>query len=215
MTEHAFTLFDTAIGRCGIAWSGRGIACVQLPEADDASTRARILKRCPDAREGPPPPGVARAIDGIAALMRGEAIDLSAVALDMEGVPPFYRRVYEAARMIAPGATLTYGDIAARLGDSGAARAVGQALGQNPFAIVVPCHRVVAAGRRLGGFSAHDGIAAKQRLLAIEGAPANAEPTLFDHDGGLCFHPGQVSRDRRRNETAAQADPRQHPASRR
>src|SRR6202043_3637494 len=107
----------------------------------------------------------------IAALLRGEAVDLSAIALDMEGVPPFCGRVYETARRIAPGATLTYGDVAARLGDPGAARAVGQALGQNPFAIVVPCHRVVAAGRRLGGFSAHGGIAAKQRLLAIEGAP--------------------------------------------
>jgi O-6-methylguanine DNA methyltransferase len=213
MTEHAFTLFDTAIGRCGIAWSGRGIACVQLPEADEASTRARILKRCPDAREALPPPGVARAIDGIAALMRGEAIDLSAVALDMDGVPPFYRRVYEAARTIAPGATLTYGEIAARLGDPAAARAVGQALGQNPFAIVVPCHRVVAAGHRPGGFSAHGGVASKQRLLAIEGTPASAEPTLFDRGGGLRFHPGPVSRDRRRDEPAAQASSKQHPTS--
>jgi methylated-DNA-[protein]-cysteine S-methyltransferase len=215
MMEYAFTLFDTAIGRCGIAWSGCGIACLQLPEADDAATRARVLKRCPDAREAPPPPGVARAIEGIAALMRGEAIDLSAVALDMDGVPPFCRRVYEAARMIAPGATLTYGDIAARLGDPAAARAVGQALGQNPFAIIVPCHRVVAAGRKSGGFSAHGGVTAKRRLLAIEGAQANPGPTLFDRDGGLRFDPDPVDRDRRRNRTAGQADPKQYRASRR
>ena len=168
---HGFTLFDTPIGRCGIAWSGGGvIAGVQLPEATESETRARVLDRFPDAREAPPPPDVQRALDGILGLLRGEARDLSAVALDMDRVPPFHRRVYEVARTIPPGATLSYGDIAARLGARGAARAVGRALGHNPFAILVPCHRVLAAGGKLGGFSANGGITTKLQLLSIEGA---------------------------------------------
>ncbi|WP_437571851.1 methylated-DNA--[protein]-cysteine S-methyltransferase [Sorangium sp. So ce542] len=175
MTAHGFLLFDTAIGRCGIAWGARGVALLQLPEGREEGTRARLLERMPGALEAPPPPDVRRAIDGIAALLRGEASDLSGVPLDMERVPPFHRRVYEVARTIPPGATLTYGDIAARLGSVGAARAVGQALGRNPFAILVPCHRVLAAGGKVGGFSADGGVTTKLRLLEIERAlPAGA-----------------------------------------
>jgi len=176
MTDHGFTLFDTAVGRCGIAWGGRGIVRVQLPEADDAATRARLIERLPEARAAPPPSDVAQARDGIVALLRGEPRDLAGIALDMAGLPPFHRRVYALARTIPPGQTLSYGELAARLGVSGAARAVGQALGRNPFAIVVPCHRVLAAGGKLGGFSADGGIATKLRLLAIEGARAPARP---------------------------------------
>jgi len=176
MTAHGFTLFDTAIGWCGIAWGERGVVGVQLPEAGEPETRARMLHRFPTAGEAMPPPEVQRSIDCIVALLRGEASDLSAVALDMDGVPPFHRRVYEVARSIPPGKTLSYGDIAARLDARGAARAVGQALGQNPFPIVVPCHRVLAAGGKLGGFSAHGGIATKLRMLVIEGAPVNGVP---------------------------------------
>ncbi len=170
MTSHGFTLFDTVIGRCGIAWSERGLLGVQLPEACEPETRARMLQQFPGAREVPPPPAVQCALDGILALLRGEARDLSAVALDMDGVPPFHRRVYEVARAIPAGATLSYGDIAARLGARGSARAVGQALGRNPFALIVPCHRVLAAGGKVGGFSANGGITTKLRLLAIESA---------------------------------------------
>jgi methylated-DNA-[protein]-cysteine S-methyltransferase len=181
MTEPGFALFDTAIGRCAIAWSGRGVLAVQLPEANETKTRARMRRRCPHARETSPPPDVQRAIAGIAALLRGDAIDFSAVALDMEGMPEFNRRVYEVARTIACGATLTYGDIAKRLGAPGeAAPDVGQALGRNPFPIIVPCHRVVAAGGKLGGFSAPGGAGTKRRLLAIEGARTNDAPDLFD-----------------------------------
>jgi len=170
-----YVLFDTAIGRCGIAWSERGILAVQLPEADERETRARLIRRFAQAREAPPPPAVRRALDGIVSLLRGEPADLADVALDMDAVPPFHRRVYAAARTIAPGTTVSYGEIAARLGAPRAARAVGQALGNNPFPILVPCHRVVAAGGRPGGFSAHGGIATKLRLLAVEGA-ANGPP---------------------------------------
>jgi methylated-DNA-[protein]-cysteine S-methyltransferase len=163
-----------------VAWGERGIVALQLPEADDAATRRRILRRWPDAREAPPPPDAQCTIDAIVALLQGAKPDLSAIALDMEGVPPFHRQVYEIARIIPPGATLTYGEIAARLGAPEAARDVGQALGRNPFAIIVPCHRVVAAGGKSGGFSANGGVATKLRLLTIEGAKTSGEPTLFD-----------------------------------
>jgi len=168
MTAHGFTLFDTAIGRCGVAWSDRGLVGVQLPEASTAATRERMLQRFPAAGETAPPPKVQIAIDGIVALLRGESNDLSAIALDMEGVAPFHRRVYETARSIPPGKTLAYGEVAARLGAAGAARAVGQALGHNPFPIIVPCHRVLSAGGKIGGFSAHGGTATKRRMLALE-----------------------------------------------
>ena len=181
MPARGFALFDTPVGACGIAWGERGLVGVQLPEASEARTRARVRRRFPDAPEAPPPPSVQRAIEGIVALLHGEAIDLSAVALDMAGVPPFERRVYEVARTISPGATLAYGDIAARLGAPGEARAVGHTLGHNPFPLVVPCHRVLAAGGKVGGFSANGGIATKLRLLTIERARTNSAPTLFEN----------------------------------
>ena len=184
-TQVFFTLFDTAIGRCAIAWSVRGIVGVQLPARDDGAMRGRLLRRHPGAREAAPPNAVAQAIADITALIAGEPRDLSDVVLDLTGVPEFNRRVYAVARTIKPGATLTYGGIAAQLGEPDA-RGVGEAMGQNPCPIIVPCHRVVAAGGKTGGFSAPGGAATKRRLLAIEGASADA-PTLFDRLGGLDF----------------------------
>jgi methylated-DNA-[protein]-cysteine S-methyltransferase len=187
MMEHGFALFDTDIGPCGIAWGPRGVTGVQLPEASEARTRARLVRRYPHAREAPPPADVRRVIDGIVALLRGEASDLSAAALDMDGLPEFDRRVYEVARDIAPGATLSYGEIAARLGERGLARDVGQALGRNPFPLIVPCHRVLAAGGKAGGFSANGGVTTKLRLLTIERARTSDAPTLFDGDRAFGF----------------------------
>src|SRR6266849_4295846 len=181
-----FAQFDTAVGRCAIAWSARGIVGVQLPERDDGAMRARLLRRHPRASEAAPPEDIVRAIDGIVAVVAGEHRDLAGVVLDLSGVPEFNRRVYAVARTIKPGATLTYGAIAAQLGEPDA-RGVGEAMGQNPCPIVVPCHRVVAAGGKTGGFSAPGGEATKRRLLAIEGASAETEPTLFDRHGGLDF----------------------------
>jgi methylated-DNA-[protein]-cysteine S-methyltransferase len=169
MAARAYALFDTGIGRCGIAWGERGVMAVQLPERSEAEARARLVRRAPGAREAPPPPAVHAAIEGIAALLRGQPRDLAGVPLDLAGLPDFDRRVYEAARAIPPGATRRYGELAAALGVPDAAREVGRALARNPFAIVVPCHRVVAAGGRPGGFSVRGGVALKLRLLAIEG----------------------------------------------
>jgi methylated-DNA-[protein]-cysteine S-methyltransferase len=187
MTEQSFAVFDTAIGWCGIAWSGQGVVGVQLPERREQETRSRLSKRFPGASEAPPTAEVQRALAGIVALLRGEKSDLSAVALDMNGVPPFHQRVYEVAREIPAGATRSYGEIAKRLGSLGSARAVGQALGRNPFALVVPCHRVLASDGRLGGFSANGGVATKLRLLSIEGAAAGAQQALFEGDGALGY----------------------------
>jgi len=180
VTARGVLLFDTPIGVCGLAWSDRGLTGVQLPEGSEVAGRARLGRDFPDARESAAPPAVERAIEAIVGLLSGEARDLSFIELDMRRVPPFHRRVYEVARTIPAGATLSYGEIAARLGEPGAARDVGAALAQNPFAIVVPCHRVVAADGKLGGFSARGGIRTKRRLLSIEGVQAPGTTPLFE-----------------------------------
>jgi methylated-DNA-[protein]-cysteine S-methyltransferase len=184
-TAISFALFTTAIGRCAIAWSERGIVAVLLPERQDAALRARLLRRHPGAREATPFDAAARAMEGIIALIGGERRDLSGVVLDLGDMQEFDRRVYAVVRTIKPGATLTYGAIATQLGEPDARR-IGEAMGRNPCPIIVPCHRVVAAGGKTGGFSAPGGAATKRRLLAIEGVPAD-QPTLFDQWGGLAF----------------------------
>ncbi|MGQ0647709.1 MAG: methylated-DNA--[protein]-cysteine S-methyltransferase [Gemmatimonadaceae bacterium] len=174
-----FTVFDTPIGPCGLAWTDGGVIGVQLPEHDATGTRAKLLRRFRGARESTPPAHVRDAIDGIQRQLQGTPTDLTAIDLDMGNVPSFDRLVYATARAIPPGSTLTYGEIATRIGHPDAARDVGQALARNPLAIVVPCHRVLASGGKLGGFSAAGGTATKRRLLEIEGALA-PERTLFD-----------------------------------
>ena len=164
------TFFDTPIGTVGIAWSDHGVVGVQLPEPDPGRVRARLRRRFPDAPQSPPTPEIQQAIEAMVTSLRGEPTDLSSVRLDMQTVPEFERQVYAVARTIPFGQTLSYGQIAARLGDVRLARDVGQALAHNPFPLVVPCHRVLAAGGKLGGFSARGGFATKQRLLSIERA---------------------------------------------
>jgi methylated-DNA-[protein]-cysteine S-methyltransferase len=180
VTDRGFALFETPIGACGVAWNSRGITGLQLPEASAAGTRARLRRRCAGTVEGEPPPGVRRAIDRVLALLEGEAVDLGDIALDLEAAPDFHRKVYEVARTIPPGQTMTYGEIAKKLGVPYEAREVGQALGRNPVAIIVPCHRVLAADGKMGGFSANGGVATKRRILEIEGASAVGAGPLFD-----------------------------------
>lgn len=179
MSADGFAVFTTAIGCCGIAWGGSGIVSVWLPEESEPATRARIRRQHPRASEIPAPVTVGSAIDDIVSLLAGQPRDLSSIVLDMDGVPPFHRKVYDVARTIAPGRTLTYGQVASMIGMPGSARAVGRAMGRNPFPIVVPCHRVVAAAGRTGGFSANGGAATKLRLLAIENTSPTGAPTLW------------------------------------
>ena len=170
--------FETTIGLLGIAWSDRGVVGVQLPEASASATRARMRQRFPEATEARPSAVAKAAIDGIVTLLAGKpGDDLRAIEIDLRAVTQFDTAVYDVARSIAPGKTLSYGEIAERLGDPGAARAVGQALGANPIPIIIPCHRVLAAGNRAGGFSAPGGVTTKLRLLEIERRPLPFELT--------------------------------------
>ena len=180
MTDQHFALFDTPIGICGIEWGPRGINGVQLPMGSDDKTRGRIRQRRGDTVESEPTAEVQRAIDRIVELLAGKPDDLRDIALDLADVPEFNRGVYDIARGIPPGQTMTYGDIAKRLGGVELSRDVGQALGRNPCPIVVPCHRVLAAGQKPGGFSAKGGVTTKLKMLAIEGAAVNHTPSLFD-----------------------------------
>lgn len=175
-----FTLFDTAIGSCALVWEGERIVGAQLPERDGETTRRRLARRFPDTEEARPAPFVEAAIADIVALLAGEPRDLSHLPIALDEAQPFARKVYDVALSIPPGETLTYGEVAARIGEPGAARAVGVALGQNPWPIIVPCHRVLAAGGRTGGFSADGGVETKLRMLTIEKARTSAEPGLFD-----------------------------------
>ena len=183
MTAEGFALFETVLGHCGIAWGARLIVAVQLPEDDEAASRARMQRRLPGVPEVPAPAWVAAIAQRIRALLAGAADDLQDVPLDMASVPPFHQRVYALARRIPPGRMRTYGELAAELGEPGAARAVGQALGHNPFAPVVPCHRILAAGGRTGGFSAHGGAGTKMKMLEAEGAFAPESLALFSSPG--------------------------------
>lgn len=179
MPEQNLAIFVTAIGPCAIVWGERGLLGVQIPEFSEAATRARMLKRFPASREIAPPQNIQIVIDGIKALLGGERRDLVDVPIDDDGVPEFNRRVYAIVRRVPPGETITYGEIAERLGDKQLSRAVGQAMGENRCPIVMPCHRVLAASGKTGGFSAPGGVVTKLKLLTIEGAQPSG-PTLFE-----------------------------------
>ena len=160
--------FTTPIGTCALVWGPGGIRAVNLPEATERQTRERVAREHPSVREMEPPDRIRQVAASVARLVEGGSEGLAEVPLDWGGVTPFQRRVYEAAREIPPGETRSYGELAMRMGSPGGARAVGHALGRNPFVLVVPCHRVLAANGGLGGFSAHGGVRTKRRLLDIE-----------------------------------------------
>jgi len=199
-------LFDTPIGTCAVAWGDEGLQWVQLPEASKSRLRARLREQLGGVEEATPPAAIRRSIGQVKRLLSGKATDLSAAELDMTGVTPFARRVYAALREIGPGQTITYGQLAARVGSPGGARAVGAAMARNPWPLVVPCHRVLAADGKLGGFSAHGGTVTKARILALEGvtdvdragtavarAPVAGQP-LFGGDRPLPFDAARAQR---------------------
>jgi len=180
MAGRGYTIFDTAIGRCGIAWGDLGIIGVQLPEVREIDTRKRLFHLYPEAREIRPPVNVEAAIEGIAMLLRGGVSDLSDVTLDMTGIPAFNQRVYAFARSIPRGESRTYADVASALRASGATHSVAQAIARNPFMIIVPCHRVLEAGHYADNISPNGGVISKRRLLSIEGTHPTTSRTLFD-----------------------------------
>ena len=180
MGAPAFALFQTALGACGIVWKDDAVIGTALPEADDARLRASLTRRFPDVEEGAMPPFAAALAEQIRQLLAGGNPAFLLNRLDFSAVEPFERRVYDAAFAIPRGETRTYGALAAAVGAPGAARAVGRALGRNPFPIVIPCHRILAADGASGGFSAPGGAQTKMRLLDIEGARRPGEaPGLF------------------------------------
>jgi methylated-DNA-[protein]-cysteine S-methyltransferase len=180
MAQH-FAIFDTAIGPCGIVWNDYGIIGVQLPEATEGRTRSRMQKRFREAREASPSPEIAAAIGKIVALLNGEDADFSDTKLDIKVLPEFNLRVYRITSAIPRGAVMTYGEIAAKLGEEPqVARDVGKALGENPIPLIIPCHRVLAANGKPGGYSGSGGVKTKLRLLTIEGAKISDEPSLFE-----------------------------------
>jgi methylated-DNA-[protein]-cysteine S-methyltransferase len=191
MSATGFTVFDTAIGACALVWGEAGIVGAFLPEADERALRARVARRFVGAIEASAPPAVAEAVAGVVALLDGERRDLADALLDFSACTDFQRRAYAVVRAIPPGETLTYGEVAARMGEPReAARAVGEAMGRNPVPILMPCHRVLGASGKPGGFSAPGGVETKLKMLQIEGASVGETPALFG-DLPLAVRPGR------------------------
>lgn len=164
-----YCLFDTAFGLTGIAWNGRGLTRVQLPEADAAATRGRLEARGAEAGEAPA--ALAWVLAALGAYFDGAETDFSSLAVELPAdTSEERRRIYAAARSLSWGETASYGEVARRAGMPHGAQAVGQAMAANPLPIVIPCHRVLAAGDRLGGFSAYGGVLTKEKLLVLERA---------------------------------------------
>lgn len=183
METTELVLFDTPIGACALAWSRDRLRGVQLPERDPSATADRIAARFPEGIWAEPSAAARDVAAEIVELLSGAPNALLDIPIDEEALSEFDRAVYGATRRVLPGRTSTYGAIAAEIGSPGEARAVGQSLGRNPFPIVVPCHRVLAAGRRAGGFSGAGGVTTKLRMLTIERAKTDEEPSLFDLGG--------------------------------
>ena len=169
-TAHRYLIFETAGGFCGIAWNDVGITRFQLPTKSGEATERMLLRRAPGAKPGAPTPEVAEVVAAVKRYFAGDETDFSNFKLDLGDQDAFFQEIYAAARRIGWGRTTTYGALAKELGAGPeAARDVGQAMARNPVALIIPCHRVLAAGGRVGGFSAPGGSAAKIRMLALEG----------------------------------------------
>lgn len=180
MNGAAFCTFETPLGAAALAWRDEVVVGSWLPEADRKALLAAIRRRLPHALEAEPPPPIVALAAAIVRLLQGVAEDLRFARLDLDDIPEFEARVWAAAREIPAGSTVTYGALAAAIGEPGAARAVGAALGRNRFPIVVPCHRILAASGA-GGFTAPGGRDTKMRLLEIERARLPGEEAgLFD-----------------------------------
>ena len=180
-TTVASMVFDTRAGFCGIGWSERGITRFCLPMGGRGAAERALARRTGDAGEAPAPPWVAEAIAAARAYFGGERVGFGGLPLDPGPQEAFHARVYGVVRGLGWGETTTYGAVARALGAGPeGAREVGQAMGRNPLPLIVPCHRVLAAGGRPGGFSAPGGTEAKLRMLAIEGIDLMPRQAAFD-----------------------------------
>jgi O-6-methylguanine DNA methyltransferase len=180
LKQLSYSLFDTPLGTCGIAWSeSRGhaapyaVAFFQLPESTSELTELRIARSCGATKPSAPPEQIAHIIIRVGKHLNGDIQNFRDVPVDLNSAGPFVQRVCEAARDIPMGKTVTYADLAGSFGRPSLARAVGRALGRNPIPLIIPCHRVMAAHGKPGGFSAYGGRATKAKLLALEGAVVN------------------------------------------
>jgi methylated-DNA-[protein]-cysteine S-methyltransferase len=181
--QSEYRIFETAAGFCGIAWNGTGITRFQLPTNSVEAAERMLLRRLPGAEPGAPTPEVLDAVARVKRYFDGEETDFSAVKLDLGDQTAFFKQIYAAARQVGWGRTTTYGALARELGAGPeAARDVGQAMAKNPVPLIIPCHRVLAAGGKIGGFSAPGGSTAKIRMLELEGVhvqtPEPAQPSL-------------------------------------
>ncbi|HXV31485.1 MAG TPA: methylated-DNA--[protein]-cysteine S-methyltransferase [Sinorhizobium sp.] len=178
-----YLVFDTAGGFCGIAWSASGITRFQLPTKSAETTERQLRRRLPGGERGTPPPAVEEAVGAVKRYFEGRETDFSKFRLDLDEQDPFFRQIYAAARKIPWGQTTTYGALAKEIGAGPeAARDVGQAMARNPVGLIIPCHRVLAAGGKIGGFSAPGGSSTKRHMLELEGVrvdpPAPAQQSL-------------------------------------
>jgi len=174
-SAHRYSIFDTAAGFCGIAWNDIGITRFVLPSAGADVTQKSLKRRLPAAEAGEPPPAVAAAIAAVKRYFEGERTDFAELQLDLGEQNAFFAQVYAAARRVGWGETTTYGTLARQLSQAAqAARDVGQAMANNPIPLIIPCHRVLAAGGKVGGFSAPGGSATKARMLELEGVRLSA-----------------------------------------
>lgn len=171
MKNIAYCLFETQIGACGIAWHepDGSVVWLELPEFTPELTEAKIVRRLKASKADVPPPAIAEVIRRICRHLLGDLQGFRDIAVELNMMGQFAQQVYTAARAIPAGQTLTYGGLAKAINRPRAGRAVGQALARNPVPLIIPCHRILAAGNKPGGFSAYGGFATKARLLAIEG----------------------------------------------
>jgi methylated-DNA-[protein]-cysteine S-methyltransferase len=166
----SYHVFETANGFCGVAWNAVGITCFRLPTASADAVERLLLRWTPRAEPRSPAGKVVDVVTAAKQYFEGEETDFSFVKIDLGTQQPFFVAIYDTVRRIGWGQTTTYGAIAKSLGAGPeTARDVGQAMAKNPVPLIIPCHRVLAAGGRIGGFSAPAGSTAKARMLELEG----------------------------------------------
>ena len=176
-----YAVIDTELGFAGIAWNDAGVTRFQLPSADPEATTRRLLRHTPEGKAAMPPSPITETVEAVKRYFGGDRIDFSDVTLDLAGQSDLFREIYAAARRVGYGETTTYGRLAKEMGRNNweAAREVGQAMAKNPVALIIPCHRVLAAGGKIGGFSAPGGTETKAKMLALEGTGSEQQTLGF------------------------------------